>query len=38
MGRSSFNSGHSISAGLPEYARNEIKTVAGLLENKVAAK
>jgi len=31
MGQSSFNSGSSISAGLPKYARNEIKTVAGLL-------
>ncbi len=31
MGQSSFNSGTSISAGLPKYARNEIKTVAGLL-------
>jgi hypothetical protein len=31
MGQSSFNSGDSISAGLPKYARNEIKTVAGLL-------
>jgi hypothetical protein len=31
MGQSSFNSGNSISAGLPIYARNEIKTVAGLL-------
>jgi len=31
MGQSSFNSGASISAGLPKYARNEIKTVAGLL-------
>jgi hypothetical protein len=31
MGQSSFNSGSSISAGLPNYARNEIKTVAGLL-------
>jgi hypothetical protein len=31
MGQSSFNSGHSISAGLPTYARNEIKTIAGLL-------
>jgi hypothetical protein len=38
MGRSSFNSGRSISAGLPEYARNEIKTVAGLLESNVATK
>ncbi len=31
MGQSSFNSGNSISAGLPKYARNEIRTVAGLL-------
>jgi len=31
MGQSSFNSGNSISAGLPVYARNEIKTIAGLL-------
>lgn len=31
MGESSFNSGESISAGLPQYARNEIKTIAGLL-------
>jgi len=31
MGESSFNSGSSISAGLPIYARNEIKTIAGLL-------
>ena len=38
MGRSSFNSGNSISAGLPQYARNEIKTVAGILEDGVAAK
>jgi hypothetical protein len=38
MGRSSFNSGHSISAGLPQYARNEIKTVAGMLADGVAAK
>ena len=30
MGQSSFNSGSSISAGLPKYARNEIRTVAGL--------
>ena len=34
MGQSSFNSGSSISAGLPNYARNEIKTVAGLLSAK----
>ena len=32
MGQSSFNSGASISAGLPKYARNEIKTVASLLQ------
>ena len=31
MGQSSFNSGNSISAGLPKYARNEIRMVAGLL-------
>ena len=31
MGESSFNSGDSISAGLPKYARNEIATIAGLL-------
>lgn len=34
MGQSSFNSGSSISAGLPKYARNEIRTVAGLLAAK----
>jgi hypothetical protein len=33
MGKSSFNSGESISAGLPKYARNEIKTVAGIIEH-----
>jgi hypothetical protein len=38
MGRSSFNSGSSISAGLPQYARNEIRTVAGILAGGVAAK
>lgn len=38
MGRSSFNSGSSISAGLPQYARNEIKTVAGMLADGIAAK
>ena len=32
LGKSSFNSGQSISAGLPKYARNEIKTIAGILE------
>jgi hypothetical protein len=31
-GNSSFNSGTSISAGLPDYARNRIKAVAGILE------
>jgi hypothetical protein len=31
MGQSSFNSGNSISAGLPKYARNEIATIAGIL-------
>ncbi len=38
MGRSSFNSGNSISAGLPQYARNEIKTVAGILDKTEAAR
>ena len=33
MGQSSFNSGDSISAGLPKYVRNEIKTVANLLQS-----
>jgi hypothetical protein len=33
MGQSSFNSGNSISAGLPIYARNEIKTIAGILQH-----
>ena len=32
MGRSSFNSGNSISAGLPDYTRNRIRAIAGLLE------
>jgi hypothetical protein len=32
MGNSSFNSGNSISAGLPKYARNQMRTIAGLLE------
>jgi hypothetical protein len=32
-GQSSFNSGDSISAGLPKYARNEIATIAGILEH-----
>ena len=33
MGQSSFNSGNSISAGLPKYARNEISTIAGILQH-----
>src|SRR5580700_8843818 len=32
MGQSSFNSGTSISAGLPKYARNEISMIAGILQ------
>jgi hypothetical protein len=31
-GKSSFNNGKSISAGLPVYARNQIKAMASLLE------
>jgi hypothetical protein len=31
-GQSSFNSGNSISAGLPKYARNEIAMIAGILQ------
>jgi hypothetical protein len=31
-GKSSFNTGHSLSAGLPVYARNQVKAIAGLLE------
>jgi hypothetical protein len=34
MGQSSFNAGDSISGGLPKYSRNEIKTIAGILEAK----
>jgi hypothetical protein len=33
-GKSSFNSGSSISAGLPVYARNQVKAIAGVLERK----
>ena len=36
MGKSSFNAGKSISAGLPQYARNEITTIAGILEGSAA--
>jgi hypothetical protein len=32
MGKSSFNTGTSISAGLPSYARNRIKAIASLLD------
>jgi hypothetical protein len=33
-GKSSFNTGNSLSAGLPVYARNQVKAIAGLLERK----
>jgi hypothetical protein len=36
MGQSSFNSGSSISAGLPKYARNEIAMIAGILQKDTA--
>ena len=32
MGKSSFNSGNSISAGLPDYVRNRIRSIAGQFE------
>ena len=32
MGKSSFNTGSSISAGLPDYARNRIKAIAAILQ------
>lgn len=32
MGKSSFNTGNSISAGLPSYVRNRIRAIAELLE------
>jgi hypothetical protein len=32
MGKSSFNTGNSISAGLPAYTRNRIRAIASLLE------
>jgi hypothetical protein len=32
LGQSSFNTGASMSAGLPAYARNRMKAIAGLLE------
>jgi len=31
-GNSSFNTGSSISAGLPKYARNQIQAIARLFE------
>jgi len=31
-GKSSFNSGKSLSAGLPIYARNQVKAIAAILE------
>ncbi len=33
-GKSSFNSGRSISAGLPAYARNQVTAIAAMLERK----
>src|SRR5439155_22952642 len=33
-GMSLFNSGTSISAGLPVYARNEVKAIAAMLNRK----
>jgi hypothetical protein len=32
LGNSSFNTGNSISSGLPNYVRNRIKAIAGILE------
>ena len=32
LGRSSFNSGKSLSAGLPAYARNQMRAIAAILE------
>ena len=31
-GNSSFNTGNSISGGLPKYARNRVRAIATLLE------
>jgi hypothetical protein len=31
-GNSTFNTGNSISSGLPNYARNSLKAIAGILE------
>jgi len=33
-GKSSFNTGSSISAGLPMYARNQVKAIAAILDSK----
>jgi hypothetical protein len=33
-GKSSFNTGNSISAGLPVYARNQVKAIAGIIERR----
>jgi len=33
LGNSSFNTGDSISAGLPSYVRNRIKAIAGILDH-----
>jgi hypothetical protein len=33
MGNSSFNTGSSISAGLPVYVKNRIKALAGILDH-----
>jgi hypothetical protein len=38
VGQSSFNSGDSISAGLPKYARNEITMIAGILQQDKVSK
>ena len=32
LGNSSFNTGNSISAGLPNYVRNRVKAIAGILD------
>jgi len=32
MGRSSFNTGASVSAGLPNYARSRIRAIARILD------
>ena len=32
LGKSSFNTGNSLSAGLPVYARNSVKSIAAILD------